>query len=68
VECEGTIHHLIALFCTVAGKHSSASAVALGFCNGINDLAVFLQFPKHLISLQMKHLAHAMNVLREAYK
>jgi hypothetical protein len=42
VVCEGTIHHLIALFCTVAGKHSSASAPAPGFCNEIKDLELLL--------------------------
>src|SRR5437868_10213588 len=35
---EGTIHHLIALFCTVAGKDGGASPVVPDFCNEINDL------------------------------
>ena len=39
----GVDHHLIALFCTVAGKLSGASAVARGFSNEINDLEHSLQ-------------------------
>jgi hypothetical protein len=35
---EGTLHHLIALFCTVAGKLSDASAAKPDFCNEIKDL------------------------------
>jgi hypothetical protein len=38
VECERTIHHLIALFCTVAGKPSSATRPVPDFCNEINNL------------------------------
>ncbi|MDP3137756.1 MAG: hypothetical protein Q8N17_15660 [Burkholderiaceae bacterium] len=33
-----TFHHLIALFCTVSGNHSTASHGRNNFCNEINDL------------------------------
>jgi hypothetical protein len=35
---EGTFHHLIALFCTVAGNALTASALATKFFNEIKDL------------------------------
>ncbi|MEW6465707.1 MAG: hypothetical protein AB1434_07400 [Pseudomonadota bacterium] len=35
---EGTFHHLIALFCTVAGNAQAASALATKFFNEIKDL------------------------------
>jgi hypothetical protein len=35
---QGTFSHFIALFCTVAGKHSSASGLGPLFCNEIKDL------------------------------
>jgi hypothetical protein len=37
--CDGTFHHLIALFSTVAGKAHSTKVRAGIFCNQINDLA-----------------------------
>jgi hypothetical protein len=41
---EGTFHHLIALFCTVAGKAHRGKGLATNFCNEIKDLArVFIQ-------------------------
>jgi hypothetical protein len=35
---EGTIHHLIALFCTVAGKHSSTTYYVSSLFNEIKGL------------------------------
>jgi hypothetical protein len=40
--CEGTIHHLIALFCTVAGKLRRARRMFSAYRNEINDLERFL--------------------------
>jgi hypothetical protein len=40
--CEGTIHHLIALFCTVAGKRQGARRMFPAYCNEIKDLAPHL--------------------------
>jgi hypothetical protein len=35
---EDTFHHLIALFCTVAGKALTARGLATNYCNEIKDL------------------------------
>jgi hypothetical protein len=40
VECEGTVHHLIALFCTVAGNSFHATLSLRGIFNEINDLGL----------------------------
>jgi hypothetical protein len=41
VGCEGSFHHLIALFCTVAGKLSCASTRSRDFSNEIKHLERF---------------------------
>ncbi|MFT3812610.1 MAG: hypothetical protein QM740_04440 [Acidovorax sp.] len=44
---DGTFHHFIALFTTVAGKACRAPGFAPDFCNEINDLERFLTLILH---------------------
>jgi hypothetical protein len=62
VVCERTFHHLIALFCTVAGKLSDAIRQGADFCNEINDLERTAHSHWSEKSFCMKHLAEALKV------
>jgi hypothetical protein len=62
---KGTFHHLIALFCTVAGKAGHARGHATNFCNEIKDLEAFPEKEKHQNPLSNKHLELPMQVIPE---
>jgi hypothetical protein len=64
----GTIHHLIALFCTVAGKASRASQPLRKNHNEINDLELVLRPVWAQKAFQSKHLPLALNVMLEAQR
>jgi hypothetical protein len=58
----GTFSHFIALFCTVAGKASSASGAGADFCNQIKDLERKAQLLQRKKPFQMNDLAEAVEV------
>jgi hypothetical protein len=62
---KGTFHHLIALFCTVAGKAGHARGHATIFCNEIKDLEAFQEEEKRQNPLSNKHLERPMQVIPE---
>jgi len=57
-----TIHHLIALFCTVAGKLCHARRITPRYCNEINDLEAVLHIHWAQNPFWMNYLALAVNV------
>jgi hypothetical protein len=63
---EGTFHHLIALFSTVAGNAPAARGLATIFCNEIKDLETKPKVAGGQKSFQVKHLAQALKVNCEA--
>jgi hypothetical protein len=63
---EGTFHHLIALFSTVAGNAHAARGLATIFCNEIKDLETKPKVELGQKSFQVKHLAQALKVNCEA--
>jgi hypothetical protein len=65
MDFKGTFHHLIALFCTVAGKALQARALAINFCNEIKDLEAFCKEEKRQNPLSGKHLERPSHVIHE---
>ena len=63
---EGTFHHLIALFCTVAGKVPTSGPGATKYCNEINNLAPVDKILGRQNPLMDKHLAIRMHVIPES--
>ncbi|HRO81515.1 MAG TPA: hypothetical protein PLR92_08790, partial [Alicycliphilus denitrificans] len=59
----GTFHHLIALFCTVAGKARQATGESTKFCNEIKDLEPDSEVDIGQMSLLIKHLHAGMQVI-----
>ncbi|WP_404300429.1 hypothetical protein [Alicycliphilus denitrificans] len=62
---KGTFHHLIALFCTVAGKARQPIGESTKFCNEINDLAPYLKAKIKWNPLLIKYLDAGMQVIHE---
>jgi hypothetical protein len=61
-DFEGTFHHLIALFCTVAGKAHRTRGCPPNFGNEINNLGATLQPTKRQKLLKKKNLRKPMKV------
>ncbi|MCL4772106.1 MAG: hypothetical protein KJZ76_17470 [Burkholderiaceae bacterium] len=62
----GTFHHLIALFCTVAGKAAFATGFATTSCNEIKDLGAVLHVHVRQKTFYTKQLDAPMKVTPEA--
>ncbi|HNN88759.1 MAG TPA: hypothetical protein PKN26_04845 [Giesbergeria sp.] len=62
----GTFHHLIALFCTVAGKAVFATGFATTSCNEIKDLDASLHVQVRQKTFARKQLGAPMKVTPEA--
>ena len=65
LEFQGTFHHLIALFSTVAGKEHRARGHATQICNEINDLDRTSQGGLGIKPLFIKHLDSVREVTLE---